>query len=217
MVPDVEVGRFALRTFALYKNRLRSVTVLSHFWEGGVCEARCYAGSTMHRIAPPRHPAPDEECKCGIYGTLSLQALRSQYVDARKSVAVFAAEGKTIIGDTGLRTAAARIVAYWHAPDWQLQGIYERHAPGAARFDRASEMAEAYGLDGACEHSRMTMLGNADDNDRYLAYVLEVCNWCGAQLGSRTERYVYPVDYLPPPEEVRRTARGLGILVEEPA
>jgi hypothetical protein len=80
-------------------------------WEDGTCEAVC------HGYSNPRHEAPDENCGCGVYGSLSYADVLGQYHDAAKHlVAVIAAEGKTIIGTRGLRTAFARVVAYWADP-----------------------------------------------------------------------------------------------------
>lgn len=80
-------------------------------WEDGTCEAVC------HGYSRPRHEAPGENCGCGVYGSLSYADVLGQYPTAAKHlVAVIAAEGKTIIGTRGLRTAFARVVAYWADP-----------------------------------------------------------------------------------------------------
>ena len=98
-----EVARYALRTFVIRDGQLSSVIKGGGHWNEGVCEAVCLAED---------HEAPAPGCRCGIYGALSLQTLYSQYPKAAsRIVAVIAAEGKTMLGTVGLRTAAARVVA----------------------------------------------------------------------------------------------------------
>lgn len=128
---DVEVGRFALRTF-------RIVWQSDVDWDNGVCEAVCikrtesvysWGGNLLgvlqdqlHDPAVPKHDAPFEGCTCGIYGTLDVAALMRQYWhNARHLITVIAAEGRTIIGPVGLRTARARVVAYWTPTVWLEQ------------------------------------------------------------------------------------------------
>lgn len=127
--PDIEVGRYALRTFqGTYSGgELRSL-FQDHTWDNGVAIAKClknkskpkvvnWGGDDIFPVPEPEHDAPDENCECGLYGTLTLDHLLRDYRDrAAKCVVVFAAEGVTFIGNRGLRTAAARIVAYWTAP-----------------------------------------------------------------------------------------------------
>ncbi len=80
-------------------------------WEDGTCKAVCHTYGPRGSKEP--HEAPDKDCSCGIYGSLSYVDLLSQFrPEAYFIVAVIAAEGKTIIGDRGLRTAFARVVAY---------------------------------------------------------------------------------------------------------
>jgi hypothetical protein len=60
------------------------------------------------------HDVPDIDCRCGAYGALSLEDLVAQYAGhSCRIIAVMAAEGPTVIGPRGLRTAFARIVAFW--------------------------------------------------------------------------------------------------------
>lgn len=181
---DLEVGRFALRTFDLTTGRPESIcgSLGTGHWKGGVCEARCLAGSynkvysiysdfwdTVEPVRDCAHPAPDPECECGIYGSLSLKHLQRQYEAARSLVAVIAAEGQTLIGSRGLRTERARVVAFWYSRplsfEWYTWGAtwYIRNAwgtpsaippnavdqyfPGATRYDDPGAMARYYGLD----------------------------------------------------------------------
>lgn len=114
-VGDVEVARYALRTFRPMpgpdnKQFLTSVSMSQDDWVNGICSAICRSG---HDHAPPF-----DGCSCGIYGTLDLPHLMTQYLTyAEKVVTVIAAEGTTVIGDRGLRTAHARVVAYWVNPN----------------------------------------------------------------------------------------------------
>lgn len=140
--PAIEIGRYALRTFDVVSSPdgpwMSSVGVTGRHWHGGVCEAICMAGN--------RHASPHEGCSCGIYGTLSLGALRRQYPDhANDLVAVMAAEGDTIIGGTGLQTAYARIVAYW-APRAKICEIAHSEFPNAEHFVSLNMMLGAYNL-----------------------------------------------------------------------
>ncbi len=64
---------------------------------------------------------------------------------------MIAAEGLTVSGETGLRTAAARIVAYWCAEsNWSPSeaDVCADQCPGARRFYDARVMARMYGLHG---------------------------------------------------------------------
>jgi hypothetical protein len=144
---DLEVGRYALRTFHVPygSTQLDSVAQTTYgSWLGGVCEAVCtkYA-----------HTAPQEHCTCGIYGMLSIQQLFRQYSNnARYSVAVISVEGTTFIGEKGLRTEAARVVAYWCAQmgdqshHWQA---YSHQCPDADIYSDLNTMLTAYGFDPA--------------------------------------------------------------------
>jgi hypothetical protein len=138
---DIEVGRYALRTFKVdFKRReLRSLTQGRHGpseWAGGLCVAKChYYG----------HQPPDPTCTCGVYGAVSLGGLKQFGVFARSLVAVFAAEGDTLLGDCGLRTAYARVVAYW-APSRGVQRICAKQCGGAKRYNKLDDMLAAYDL-----------------------------------------------------------------------
>ena len=124
---DIEVGRYGLRTFRIDRRHrvLLPITAggagaitgmpdATRQWQGGVCVARC----RNH----PEHLAPVADCTCGIYATTDLLSLHEQYpLLARNVVAVIAAEGPTMIGDRGMRTSAARVVAYWVSSHPRLQ------------------------------------------------------------------------------------------------
>lgn len=133
LLPDIEVGRYALRTFKLRDGKLGSL-FQSFTWDDGTAIATC-----LGKGKGGKHEAPAENCHCGLYGTLTLEHLESQYrSQALNCVAVMAAEGVTYLGDKGLRTAAARIVAYWVAPP-QSQ-VHDGPDPdGMGPFWRAGE------------------------------------------------------------------------------
>jgi len=139
---DLVVGMYALRTFKIVDGQLSSVAVGAGHWENGVCTAICTRN--------PDHVAPEDGCTCGIYGTHTLEGLFNQYGEfACRIIAVIAAEGPTVIGTTGLRTAAARIVAYWCADPDRAQSEVDACAaqcPGARRFYDLDVMARLYGL-----------------------------------------------------------------------
>lgn len=139
---DVAVGVYALRTFAITDGKLSSLVVGAGHWEGGVCTASC--------VKDPDHIAPADGCHCGIYGAHTLEALFAQYGQfACRIIAVIAAEGLTVTGATGLRTATARIVAYWCAePDRSPSEaqVCAKQCPGARRFYDHEVMARLYGL-----------------------------------------------------------------------
>lgn len=152
--PDIEVGRYAVRTFTvdLHRRVLAPVSIGSVLedldsdgrsaWQDGVCEARCARGQ--------EHRAPDENCSCGIYGATSLASLRSQYPDLAASiVAVIAAEGPTIIGSAGLRTSAARVVAYWCHPGPvldEVRSVFAQQCTQATKFDDLDAMLAVYNI-----------------------------------------------------------------------
>ncbi len=139
-VGDVEIARYALRTFVVDRGHLTSVAKKGKgagHWQNGTCEAICVAGRD--------HKAPAELCTCGIYGTLNLADLRRQFASAKELVTVMAAEGTTIIGDTGLKTAFARIVAYW-TPNKHIRKVCAKECEGAKYFGNIDEMLAAYNL-----------------------------------------------------------------------
>lgn len=112
-VLDLEVGRYALRTFRFSDDDFLPIlnTPNRGGWtREGTCVATCFSPPNYPRDL---HEAPCLECECGIYGSHSLQDLHAQYSYAWYFVAVIAAEGKTIVGSRGLRTERARVVAYW--------------------------------------------------------------------------------------------------------
>lgn len=162
---DIEVARYGLRTFLMNPSyltngpRLKSVFQKTH-WENGKIEAKClaepesrtvviqYGGRAIHReVLSSGHQAPHEGCECGVYATLDLQNLVRQYREyAETNVAVVAAEGSTIIGSKGMRTAAARVVAYWAPEDIRARVYQEVCGKEAQRFTDIHEMLKAYGF-----------------------------------------------------------------------
>lgn len=165
LLSDIEVGRHALRTFKIDTHKLRLKSLFQeHFWDGGTAVAECRSKGMSCKSSPSLN------CMCGIYGTLTIDQLFKEYGQyARNCVAVFAAEGTTIIGTKGLRTAAARIVAYWcptgadqveypyydplyetrgEGPFWRDADNYVKafatQCPDAKQFGSVAEMLEAY-------------------------------------------------------------------------
>lgn len=134
---DPEVQRYALRSFDTSYGRLKSL-FQAFCWENGVAIATCSKGKC------PDDAVPVAECACGLYGHLTLDLLVGDYrVHARKNVAVFEAEGRTIIGPRGLKTKAARIQGYWCATLTE-KDVYDHHAPEAKHFACIDELLKAY-------------------------------------------------------------------------
>jgi hypothetical protein len=148
---DIEIARYALRTFTIQDGQLSSIAVSGHHWENGVCEATC-----MVHPEDPTHEAPAKGCSCGIYATHSVAALFRQYgKQACKIVVVIAPEGRTVTGDTGMRTAAARIVAYWCGEGATVEAeVCSKQIPDLPdgrhirRYYNVNTMAQIYGLEG---------------------------------------------------------------------
>jgi hypothetical protein len=141
--PDFEVGRYGLRTFRVDRNARALLPVVREdldAWAGGVCVARCAHGHT--------HSPPGDDCSCGVYAATSLGSLLGQYPrQASNVVTVIAAEGPTIIGSSGLRTSAARVVAYWCHPSLTLgtaRTVLATQCPGAEAYDDCGAMLAAY-------------------------------------------------------------------------
>lgn len=154
-----EVARYGLRTFAIDLDAARITPLLAPrvatgtavgyrglavdpgAWTDGACVAVCAAGFD--------HDVPDPDCGCGIYATTNLLGLHQQYPSyAHTLVAVIAAEDTTIIGAAGMRTEAARVVAYWlnpHTPE-EKTAVVTAALPDARRFDDCDAMATAYRL-----------------------------------------------------------------------
>lgn len=154
-IPDIEVTRYALRTFNVKDGRLMPVAMAVDAWKGGVCQAECVPNPwTMTApwlvvVPDPNHDAPVEGCHCGIYGCLTIDRLVKQYpLQRMEIVAVIAVEGNTIIGEIGLRTQAARIVAYW-SPKREVRKICADTCDGAIGFAKLNDMLAAYGFEPA--------------------------------------------------------------------
>lgn len=167
---DLEVARYGLRTFNVergngigsYPRGLRSLFKMT-YWENGVMEAECLRDRDelhfLYRMAMLsqrdqeaqdlyRHKPPYKDCHCGVYATLTLDHLLEQYYPQVRAngVAVVAAEGTTIIGDKGMRTTAARIVAYW-CPNRKLRRVYrEVCGEDVPHYSHMDKMLEAYRL-----------------------------------------------------------------------
>lgn len=186
---EVEIGRHALRTFVVQEGKLRSV-VQPTYWDSGAMVAECLRqreipvrvsmdalpsrtangyfsyGVATRMIPSPCDDTPGEHCHCGLYGTVSLSPLIAQYGShARRSIAVIAAEGPTRIGSRGLRTSAARIVAYWVHPryDDHLKA-YEATCPDATFYLSLEAMLKHYDIEAEpAALDMLTMLNYTDD------------------------------------------------------
>lgn len=124
-------------------------------WTDGTCTARCHADSVnlfslsllsaLTGVEYGGHEAPSEDCRCGIYATLTYEHLVDQYPQhTRRIVTVVAAEGQTIIGDKGFRTQYARVVAYWCQDD--LLDICKTQFKDAKQFPQVNHMLKEYGF-----------------------------------------------------------------------
>lgn len=161
-VPDIEIARYALRTFGIDRvgGTLKSVSLPGDHWVGGACVAQCLReefgqkfGYWFYREHPGPHTSPpkslDTNCDCGIYGANTADYLYSQYPKhCRELITVIAAKGNTIAGDVGLRTAAARVVAYW-SPSQEVRRICVDACPGAKAFTALDAMLADYGFEPA--------------------------------------------------------------------
>lgn len=134
--PDIEVGRLGLRTFSysVIDETLGSLFFRKEGdWMEGTAVSRCdiierrtqlrgqgwnvWTGPDSVPLTVPAHQdGPYMDCRCGIYAATNLYDLYAQYTQTMNLVTVVAVEGKTIIGDTGMRSTAARVIAYWVAP-----------------------------------------------------------------------------------------------------
>jgi hypothetical protein len=141
MTDDFEVARYALRTFKTYDGLLRPIAMNGHYWMDGVCKAECLSTTNWDN-----HTAPDENCSCGVYGSLSVEHLVAQFPrESALLITVIAAEGQTIIGPRGLRCEYARIVGYW-SPWRGIRRICKRNIPDGIRFKRLQKMLDEYHL-----------------------------------------------------------------------
>lgn len=124
-------------------------------WTDGTCTAKCHADSVnliswswltaLTGQEYPGHEAPSEDCRCGIYATLTYEHLVDQYPQhTARVVTVVAAEGQTIIGDKGFRTQYARVVAYWCGDD--LLDICKTQFKDAQQFPQVNHMLKEYGF-----------------------------------------------------------------------
>lgn len=153
-LPDLEVGRVALRTFKIEDDHLWPVAFKNDDWADGTCVARCVYydeedSSTTY------HEAPKLGCSCGIYGTLSLSHLFDQWrVLTQQLVCVIAAEGNTVMGDKGLRTSAARVLAYW-SKDKKVRRIVKGQFPDVVYYRKMEAMLDHYGIPVIGEEDRL--------------------------------------------------------------
>lgn len=169
---DLEVGRHGLRTFSVVPSSILSVEIRSMFgieqtdkdkekflgpvfvnssreWITGTCVARCYAAqgyTPSCDVSWGNHLPPSEKCKCGIYATLSLNHLQEQYPEQTSNVvAIVAAEGQTIIGTKGFRTARATVVAYWC--DDSVRDMCKKQFQEAQEYGDVLEMVKDFNLE----------------------------------------------------------------------
>jgi hypothetical protein len=173
-IPDIEIGRKALRTFQIsrmtktahsptpytfvpndYSYQLKSLYG-NHTWDGGKAIATCRRGEygNAKGSAQPCESPPGEDCRCGLYGTLTIDQLIKEYGNAIRSngcIAVFTAEGDTVIGSAGLRTAAARIVGYWVSTEnggyHNAEQAFKEQCPEAKKCDTIAELLSEFGFE----------------------------------------------------------------------
>lgn len=146
-ISEPVIARYALRTFGVDTtlrvlrpvNRRLSRHMAPDAWRDGECVAVC--GRSRG------HAAPADGCTCGIYGVNHLAAV-GYGMWSRWLLTVIAAEGETIRGSDGLRTAAARVVGYWIAPDApsSIAEIATEQLREARRFTDIDAMIAAFGL-----------------------------------------------------------------------
>lgn len=143
MTDDIEVARYALRTFRVDYGILKSVSFKGDCWTNGVCEAECEISMTLG-YTPHHGPVPELGCSCGIYGSLSVEHLVEQFArECGDLITVIAAEGQTIIGPRGLRTQYARVVAYW-SPWRSVRKMCRRQFLDACSHRTLDKMLDAY-------------------------------------------------------------------------
>ncbi|WP_094359988.1 hypothetical protein [Mycobacterium marinum] len=164
-LPDIEIARYALRTFKVDLSpggtrALESISIPGHHWVDGVCIAQCLrkefhakfgfylTAEDSEDVGP--HTSPPEslntKCDCGIYDMHTANNLVAEYPrNSSRLVTVIAAEGNTLIGEVGLRTAAARIVACW-SPEREVRRICADTCGGAKVFTDLDAMLAAYGF-----------------------------------------------------------------------
>lgn len=161
MIDDVEVARYAIRTFS-YSGGLQkfhSLAAPGDHWPNGSCTARCYhscvtaVGASNLIVSKPkaatRHAAPSLECTCGIYGALYLDVLTRQYMGyTQRIIAVIAAEGITLLGSRGLRTQYARVVGYTLGveADFQRRSAAAKQFEGAQEYKSVLELLKTYNI-----------------------------------------------------------------------
>lgn len=159
---SIEAGWYALRSFSLKTEQATQevADVLGGWWDDGTCkywgsgsygrwpdwaDGTCTAVCRKSSYQAPQHPPPAEGCTCGIYASLSYADLIKQFrQDAQRIVCVINAEGSTIIGTRGLKTAHARIVAYWTVPSILERTVAKMQFKGAKQFDEPLSMIEHY-------------------------------------------------------------------------
>ena len=145
-VKDYVVGLHALRTFRLRGLQMESIIAPAGLWKGGVCRAECLGGGGWAESKHPELPAPQVDCACGIYGSLSLDRLTEQYTQYANSIlAVIAAEGRTIVGTRGIRTQYARVVAWW-TPGVYRTGICTVQFKDSKMYASMNRMLRDYGI-----------------------------------------------------------------------
>jgi hypothetical protein len=149
-IPDIQIGRYALRTFDLkadhiYPSGHHPRSLFGHpgqpdtDWADGSCVARCNKSQDHHRCPQ----SPGTNCRCGIYGCLTLADLIRQYPrQTHECVTVIAVAGRTMLGDRGLRTAAAKVIAYWCRD--QHKETFTNWIPQATYFADINAMLAAY-------------------------------------------------------------------------
>lgn len=164
---DIQVGCYGLRTFKVHtKYGLTPLNYEGPYWKDGKCIAECLADSSARiramfadgtlRIPEGAtleamfslHKAPHMDCRCGAYAARTMEGLfQFASTQMRDLVTVVAAEGTTIIGQYGLRTEAARIVAYWTPKKGIAKICAEQCGEDATRWESLDAMLANYKLE----------------------------------------------------------------------
>lgn len=88
-----------------YKIRLMPAHAGRGIWEPGLNNARC-----VHGQNDKKHSTPSYSCHCGFYGFYSyLELFTGTNIHYSDIFGVFQASGRTVVGQTGMRSAQAEV------------------------------------------------------------------------------------------------------------
>lgn len=131
-------------------SRLRSI-VYEHVWEPGErVEAEC-AGPRPEGVAP-YHPAPDEDCQCGVYGSLDPDLLRYYVQETRKEPRPHGVKVPNLIPSEsrvfGLVSLWGTIVEY--TKGYRAQFAYPAHLYLPCLMHEYADKLDVYGVPVTC-------------------------------------------------------------------